>query len=59
LQPAARLNAALGANDRLKYLLQMASARAKHPEQSAAAPMLKRERMGCRLSIVDRGEPVP
>ena len=39
LQPAARLNAALAANDRLKYafsLLQMALAHAEHPEQSGA-----------------------
>jgi len=34
LQPAARLNAALAANDRVKYafsLLQMAVAHAEHP----------------------------
>ncbi len=38
LQPAARLNAALAANDRLKYafsLLQMALTHAEHPEQTA------------------------
>jgi uncharacterized protein Yka (UPF0111/DUF47 family) len=48
LQPAAHLNAALAANDRLKYtfsLLQMALDHAGHPEQSA--PTLKRERIAC------------
>ena len=50
LQPAARLNAALAANDRVKYafsLLQMALAHAEHPEQPAAT--LKRERIACGI----------
>lgn len=50
LQPAAALNAALAANDRLKYafsLLQMALAHAEHPEQIAAT--LKRERIACGI----------
>ena len=54
LQPAARLNAALAANDRLKYafsLLQMALAHAEHPEQPAAT--LKRERIGCGIDDPD------
>lgn len=39
LQPVASLNAALTANDRVKYafsLLQMATAHAGHPEQPSA-----------------------
>jgi hypothetical protein len=54
LQPAMRLNAALAANDRLKYafsLLQMALAHAEHPEQSA--PTLKRERIACGIDDSD------
>ena len=54
LQPAARLNAALAANDRVKYafsLLQMASAHARHPDQPAAT--LKRERMACGIDDPD------
>ncbi len=54
LQPAARLNAALAANDRLKYafsLLQMALVHAEHPEQ--AAPSLKRERIACGIDDPD------
>ncbi len=54
LQPAMRLNAALAANDRLKYafsLLQMALAHAEHPEQSA--PTLKRERIACGIDDPD------
>lgn len=50
LQPASRLNAALAANDRLKYvfsLLQMALAYAEHPGQEAAT--LKRERLACGI----------
>ena len=50
LQPAACLNAALAANDRVKYafsLLQMASDHAEHPEQPAAT--LKRERIACGI----------
>jgi uncharacterized protein Yka (UPF0111/DUF47 family) len=48
LQPAARLNAALAANDRLKYyfsLLQMALTHAEHPDEKG--PTLKRERIAC------------
>jgi uncharacterized protein Yka (UPF0111/DUF47 family) len=48
LQSAAQLNAALAANDRLKYyfsLLQMALNHADHPEQPAAT--LQRERISC------------
>jgi len=54
LQSAASLNAALAANDRVKYafsLLQMALAHAEHPEQPAAT--LKRERIGCGLDDPD------
>jgi uncharacterized protein Yka (UPF0111/DUF47 family) len=54
LQPAARLNAALAANDRVKYLfslLQMASAHAVHPDQPA--PRLKRERIACGIDDPD------
>ena len=54
LQPAACLNAALAANDRLKYafsLLQMAADHAKHPEQPAAT--LKRERIACGIDEPD------
>jgi hypothetical protein len=50
LQPAASLNAALAANDRLKYaftLLQMAADHAMHPEQPAAS--LRRERIACGI----------
>ena len=54
LQPAARLNVALAANDRLKYsfaLLQMAVDHAKRPEQPA--PTLKRERIACGIDDPD------
>jgi uncharacterized protein Yka (UPF0111/DUF47 family) len=54
LQPAAALNAALAANDRLKYafsLLQMALAHAAHPEQPAAT--LRRERVACGIDDPD------
>ncbi len=54
LQPAASLNAALAANDRLKYafsLLQMALLHAARPEQSA--PSLKRERLACGVDDPD------
>ena len=54
LQPAASLNAALAANDRVKYafsLLQMALAHAEHPEQPAAT--LKQERIGCGIDDPD------
>lgn len=54
LRPAARLNAALAANDRVKYafsLLQMALAHAEHPEQPA--PTLKRERIACGVDDAD------
>ncbi|VTZ25369.1 conserved hypothetical protein [Methylocella tundrae] len=54
LRPAARLNAALAANDRVKYafsLLQMALAHAEHPEQPA--PTLKRERIACGVDDPD------
>jgi len=50
LQPAASLNAALAANDRVKYvfsLLQMALAHADHPDQPATT--LKRERIECGI----------
>jgi hypothetical protein len=50
LQPTARLNAALAANDRLKYafsLLQMALTYAEHPDQPAVT--LKRERIACGI----------
>jgi uncharacterized protein Yka (UPF0111/DUF47 family) len=54
LQPAARLNAALAANDRLKFifsLLQMALAHAEQPDQPAAT--LKRERIACGIDDTD------
>ena len=54
LQPAAALNAALAANDRLKYafsLLQMAVTHAEHPEQPADT--LKRERIACGIDDPD------
>ena len=54
LQPAAALNAALAANDRVKYffsLLQMALDHAEHPEHSAAT--LKRERNACGVDDPD------
>ena len=54
LQPAACLNAALAANDRLKYafsLLQMAADHAEHPEQPAAS--LRRERIACGIDEPD------
>ena len=54
LQPAACLNAALAANDRVKYafsLLQMASDHAAHPEQPATT--LKRERIACGIDDPD------
>jgi uncharacterized protein Yka (UPF0111/DUF47 family) len=50
LQPVDDLNAALAANDRIKYvfsLLQMAMAHAGHPELPAAT--LKRERIACGI----------
>ena len=50
LSRSAAVNAALSANDRVKYLLsllQMAAAHADQPEQPAAS--LKRERMNCGL----------
>jgi len=48
LRPLAQLDAALAANDRVKYcftLLQMALAHADHPDQPAVT--LKRERLSC------------
>jgi uncharacterized protein Yka (UPF0111/DUF47 family) len=54
LQPAARLNAALAANDRLKYafsLLQLALTYAEHPDQPPAT--LKRERIACGIDDPD------
>jgi len=54
LQPAASLNAALAANDRLKYafsLLQMAADHAARPEQPAAS--LRRDRLACGIDEPD------
>lgn len=54
LQTPAALNAALAANDRVKYLfslLQMALAHAEHPEATAAS--LKRERIACGIDDPD------
>jgi uncharacterized protein Yka (UPF0111/DUF47 family) len=54
LQPAASLNAALAANDRLKYafsLLQTALAHARRPDQPTAT--LKQERVACGIDDVD------
>jgi uncharacterized protein Yka (UPF0111/DUF47 family) len=54
IQPAAALNAALAANDRLKYffsLLQMACGYGAHPEQEAAT--LHRERLACGVDDAD------
>jgi hypothetical protein len=48
LEATIHLNAALLANDRVKYafsLLQMALAHAQHPEQ--ASPALKQKRVAC------------
>ncbi len=54
LQPLASLNAALAANDRIKYrfsLLQMAITHADHPEQPVAT--LKQERTDCGIDDPD------
>ncbi|HYB90964.1 MAG TPA: DUF47 family protein [Candidatus Binataceae bacterium] len=54
LQPAASLNAALAANDRIKYafsLLQTAADHAEHPEQPAVS--LKQERIACGIDEPD------
>ena len=54
LQPLASLNAALAANDRIKYrfsLLQMAITHAQHPEQPVGT--LKRERIDCGIDDPD------
>jgi hypothetical protein len=54
LQPAASVNAALAANDRLKYafsLLQMAVTHGAHPDQPAVT--LKRERIACGIDDPD------
>jgi len=54
LQPAAALNAALAANDRVKYLfslLQLALDHAEHPENPAAT--LRRERIACGVDDTD------
>jgi hypothetical protein len=51
LQPAACLNAALAANDRIKYafsLLQLALSYAEHP-----AATMKRERIACGINHPD------
>ncbi|HEY4359565.1 MAG TPA: hypothetical protein VGN17_01285 [Bryobacteraceae bacterium] len=51
LERSAAVNAALAANDRLKYLfslLQMAAAHADHPDQPA--PALRRERLACGVT---------
>jgi uncharacterized protein Yka (UPF0111/DUF47 family) len=59
LQPAAALNAALAANDRVKYLfslLQMALDHAEHPEHPAAT--LKRERNACGVDDPDLDDAV-
>src|SRR4051812_43978337 len=50
LQPVTAVNAALAANDRIKYilsLLQMVLAHAEHPEQPAAT--MKQDRIGCGI----------
>ena len=50
LQPAAEVNSALAANDRLKYflaLLQFALSQADHPEQAPVS--LARERVACGI----------
>jgi len=54
LQPAARLNEALAANDRIKYFfsrLQLALSYAEHPNQPAGT--LKRERIACGIDDPD------
>jgi len=54
MQPAARLNEALAANDRIKYffsLLQLALSYAEHPNQPAGT--LKRERIACGIDDPD------
>jgi uncharacterized protein Yka (UPF0111/DUF47 family) len=60
LQPAAALNAALAANDRVKYffsLLQMALSHAENPEQPAAT--LKHERIACGIDDVELDAAAP
>ena len=57
---AAQVNAALAANDRIKYyfsLLQMAMARADHPDQPASS--LHRERVACGVDDSSFDEIVP
>jgi uncharacterized protein Yka (UPF0111/DUF47 family) len=54
MQPAASLNEALAANDRIKYffsLLQLALTYAEHPNQPAGT--LKRERIACGIDDSD------
>jgi hypothetical protein len=54
LQPVAGVNAALAANDRIKYafsLLQLAMTYAEHPDQPAAT--LKHERIACGIDDPD------
>ena len=54
MQPAAGLNEALAANDRIKYffsLLQLALTYAEHPDQPAGT--LKRERIACGIDDPD------
>lgn len=54
LQPAEQLNAALAANDRVKYafsLLQLACAHARDPDQPPST--LKRERIACGIDDPD------
>jgi hypothetical protein len=54
LQPASRINEALAANDRIKYLfslLQLALSYAEHPEGPSAT--LKKERIACGIDDPD------
>jgi uncharacterized protein Yka (UPF0111/DUF47 family) len=54
LQPAAQMNEALAANDRIKYrfsLLQVALSYAEHPDGSAGT--LKKERLACGIDDPD------
>ncbi|HYA18148.1 MAG TPA: hypothetical protein VEF06_11810 [Bryobacteraceae bacterium] len=57
---AAQVNAALGANDRIKYclaLLQMAAAQADHPEQTSST--LRAERLACGVDDASLDDLVP
>jgi uncharacterized protein Yka (UPF0111/DUF47 family) len=59
LQPMTSVNAALAANDRIKFgfsMLQMALSHAEHPDQTA--PSLKQERIACGIDEPDLDDAV-